>query len=306
MAKINRKPTDKCLICGVNEATQKNSHIVPASLLTSMIGKRDKEHSILLEPSKAQVDEFFGRANLKNESTAIKQHHHTRNFYFCPECESNLGGLESKICPFVTRKLRDENYRSNIKEVKVNDVVIKELTKISPDDFNVFFLSIVLRQALRQIIDKRIFTLSQQECITIKEIVRSYLYGDSKIYKPLCDQFGLLIISSDGFKDASMNVEGIAPLKGSPKMFLVNEFWILLYYAKDFEESKKLSDPSTYFDFPPNPDCLNYPHMAPKVMMMPQDTWVSILTKWFNDLAEIYISCKKRKKRKVRRVKRRV
>jgi hypothetical protein len=284
-----RKPTDRCLLCCEKEATKTNSHIVPACLLVSMIGKRDKEYSISIKASEAKIDEYYGRANLENQSTEIKKHHQAEDFYFCPECEKRLGLLEGKVCPMVTNQLRDPKYSSNFKIFTTQDgVSITELFKISPDDFSVFFLSVLWRQTLQhQVNYNETSALSETEMETIRRLVHSYLYEDDT-YKKICDQFWLIIMTSDLLEDASMNIVEVLHSNESPKMFLMNEFWVLLYSAKDFDECKKLIEPSQYFRFPPIPDWLNYPPNPPRMILLPKETWNSLLKTNFQIMANIF------------------
>lgn len=138
-----RKPSDKCLLCGREDAIETNSHIIPAALLKSMIGKSDKEHSFIISTASASTDEYFGRNRLDNPSTELKEHHFARDYYFCDECERRLGELESKMCPPLTIHIRDPKFSGNFRSKSTGGLTIKELPKINSDDFNVFFLSIV-------------------------------------------------------------------------------------------------------------------------------------------------------------------
>lgn len=284
-----RKPTDKCLLCGVNDATKTNSHIIPAALLKSMIGKRDKEHSFVIDTSKAVTDEYFGRDRLDNPSTEIKEHHFARDYYFCDECEKKLGTIESKMSPPLTSEIRDPKYSGNYRSKSVGGLIHKELPKISSDDFNVFFLSIIWRQALQRKIDDGVSVLSDAELETIRVIVHSYLSGDEATYQSFCDQFGLMIFTADSFDNATMNVASALNHRKRPYIFLINEFWVFVYPANDFAESRKLAQPNDYFHIPPFVPYLNYPGVTPNVIFLPKDLWTDTLKKWNEDIAPIYL-----------------
>jgi hypothetical protein len=275
-----RQPTSKCLICGVNDSTQKNSHIVPACLIKSMIGKRYKEHSFVIDTKTARYKEYYGRDRLDNPSTEIKEHTHARDFYFCPGCEHYLGKLEGKICPSITDELRDPKKSGNYLLKNLDEVTYKELLKISSDDFNVFFLSIIYRQALQRKIDDGISVLSDVDFETIRVIISSYLSDDKVTYKRFCDQFGLMIFTANSVDKDNSNMTTHLNWK-RPYAFIVNEFLVLVYSATDISQGKNQPDLYSYMlTIISNPI---YPKRVPNIFFLPDVMWSKILGKILNE-----------------------
>lgn len=283
---VVRKPTDKCLLCRVNDATKLNSHIIPASLLTSMIGKRDKEHSFVIDTAKATEDEYYGRDRLDNPSTEIKEHHFARDYYFCDECEKKLGAIESKMSPPLIAQIRDPKFSGNYKPESAGGLTIKTLPKVSSDDFNVFFLSIIWRQALQRKLDDGVCVLSGNELKMLRIIVCSYL-SDKKTYQNYSNLFGLMIFTADSFDNATINITSALNHRKRPYIFLINEFWVFVYATSDIIISRKFPQPN-YFHIPPFIPYLNYPGKTPSIVFLTQHSWTDKLKAWNKDIASIF------------------
>lgn len=281
-----RNSTDKCLLCKLNDATKTASHIVPSYLLNSVIDKRHKEHSFLIDTSTATIDEYFGRD--VSPTTEIKEHHHAPDFYLCPQCESELGKLESRLNEHITFKLRDSKYSANYRTKSIGGLTFKELLKVSEDDFNVFFLSIIWRQCIQRKIEGGVAIVTDEELEILRLITHSYLSGDRTTYEALCDQFGLMILTADSFGNAKMNVVSALNHRERPYIFLMNEFWVFVYTAQNFEESKKLLFPQRYFHIPPFIQHLNYPGKTPNIVLLAQSLWTETLKQWSEDIAPIF------------------
>ena len=273
-------------MCGVNDATQKDSHIVPAFLLNSMIGKRYKEHSFSIDTSTATIDEYHGRD--VSPTTEIKEHHHAVDFYLCPQCESKLGKLESRLSEHITFKLRESKFSANYRTKSVGGLTFKELPKVNTDDFNVFFLSIIWRQAVQRKVEDGLSILTGHDLEILRLIVNSYLSGDEITYQGVCGQFGLTILTADSFGDATRNFVSALDDHERPYIFLMNEFWVLAYSAQTFAESQKLSQPQKFFDIPPFIEHLNYPGKTPNIVFLSQNLWTDTLTRWSEDVAPNY------------------
>lgn len=286
MATAARTSTDKCLLCEERDATQKNSHIIPAALLKSLIGKRDKEHSYVIDTATATIDEYYGRDRLDNPSTEIKEHSHARDFYFCPDCERELGKLESRVCPPLTDQIRDPKFSSNYRTKSTGDLVIEELPKVSADDFNVFFLSIILRQALQRKFDDGVSVFSDNDVETIRLILNSYLWGDDETYQTFNNLFGLMIFSAESFDDPTANMTSALSHREKPHIFLINEFWVFVYKMGDLINGR--SQPNTYFHIPPFLPYLNFSGKTPNIVILPKDVWKDVLEQWNRSIAPVY------------------
>lgn len=80
-----------CKLCKEREANQTGSHIIPNFMLVPMIGKRYREESIKISTDLSKKEEiYYGRENLKNTDTEMKEHHFTEDYIFCTVCEKFL------------------------------------------------------------------------------------------------------------------------------------------------------------------------------------------------------------------------
>jgi hypothetical protein len=143
---------NKCIICG-EQADAKGSHIVPASLIKKCIGKRDYEESYEIDLINNARNLFLGKSNfkepeyfsLKNATNSIN-HHYVLDNILCNKCEKKLGEVEGKIYSEIICKIRDENFKQNFETKTINnfEVLIPKTKRISIDEYNIYFYSIIL------------------------------------------------------------------------------------------------------------------------------------------------------------------
>lgn len=129
---------------------------------------------------------------------------------------------------------------------------------------------------------------SDSDLEVLRLIVNAYLSKDKDTFERFCDQFGLVVLTADSFDDATMNMTSALLHQKRPYIFLVNEFWVFVYTAKNIEECRKR--PHTYFHIPPFVDELNYPSKTPIIVSLPKNSWTGILKKWVRDIAPLYVS----------------
>lgn len=144
---VERNPEDKCLLCQQSKATQKGSHLIPASLVASMVGKRyyEQSHSIMPNSDKP-IDTAYGRSNLKNANTEQRQIQFVKDFIYCPECEKKLAVLESEINPVLTLKIKDTNQKQNFPESKLaSGFPFVTCSRVNPEIFKLYILSLIWR-----------------------------------------------------------------------------------------------------------------------------------------------------------------
>jgi hypothetical protein len=167
-----------CIICD-KIANAKGSHIVPASLIKNCVGKHYNEESYEIDSNNSSINTYFGRDNLKNTSTEIKQNHYKRDFVLCQKCEDKLAKLESEIAVNFLQKFREEKYSNNFEELNLEngfEIIIPK--KTSNKTFLAYFYSIILRECKILEIEDNMQILSNEETENIKKFVLGYLYNE--------------------------------------------------------------------------------------------------------------------------------
>ena len=98
---------DNCYICGKQEATKKNSHIIPSFLIALIFNydgssKRGKEVMVTITPVEEKVyigelpdtkiDTLFDQEKLTDEriESELRINTASRDYIFCPKCENDL------------------------------------------------------------------------------------------------------------------------------------------------------------------------------------------------------------------------
>lgn len=266
---MNRKSTDDCLLCLTEKSTKKNSHIIPAGMIKNSIGKRDYEQSYFIDAEEAEIDEYYGRSNLNNPSTEIKENHHAKDFIFCPECEKKLGELESKVLPFLMDKMRDKANVTDF-ESKTSRLGLpyREIKNLDGTDFQVLILSIIWRLAFVYREEKGITVFKDYEYGYLRELIYYHLYGtEEQKVEEILDFFAFNIMTIDEFDNATKNYALTGDFWDNPNVFFLFEYVVLVYTSEDAVASN------------PNPllDLLNYFGEPPKVMFLTQEIWDDML-----------------------------
>lgn len=228
-----------CLLCQRNKATQANSHFVPASLLASNIGKRDKEeaYSININDSEFPFEEFFGRENLKNTEPEIKQNLHSEDYIFCPECEKRLGQIESVILPVLTKEVKDTTKRTNFPEYLTrNGLKYVECLKVDKRKFRIVICSVLWRVSLQHELKRGENILTSSVMESLRSFVYESLYPENG--GSANDLFHLALFTYNNSKfDSSRNLVFCDPFLKDPYCFYINEYIIFLSLASEWHLS---------------------------------------------------------------------
>lgn len=139
-----------CLLCQVNKATQTGSHMLPASLIASMIGPRDKEEGYVIKPTDIKpISSFYGRSNLKNSDPVPQKNEFVKDFFFCPQCEKRLAVLEGEINPVLVKKIKDPNQKVNFPDLPLNSgIAAVQCNNVNSTIFRLYIFSLIWRMCL--------------------------------------------------------------------------------------------------------------------------------------------------------------
>lgn len=111
-----------CCICNESEADKLGSHVVPAFMLNSMIGKRNNEVGFLIS-SKGFVEKYIGREvtpekiesalgrELTDEDIEHNKNLFTEDNLVCTRCEKRLAVLESRSS-IILKSLKEKDFQN--------------------------------------------------------------------------------------------------------------------------------------------------------------------------------------------------
>ena len=240
---MQRNSDDLCLLCQKNQANDKGSHLVPAGMLNTNVGKRGYEESFRIILEKPSIDQFFGQSNLKNTNPEIKPHHYTRDHWFCKDCENRMAVVESIVQPILLRDLNNESKSQNfqVSQTSIGNT-FKQIKRLKPQVFQLFFLSVLWRMALNNRLDSnQEAAISQVQEEELRITLNKHLKHKLKEYKgelsPILHNF--IVLTANGAtlygvtNEEELNNNFVVALnKGiyeNPSIFFINEF-VVFYY----------------------------------------------------------------------------
>ncbi len=97
-----RDPDHLCLLCKINFATQKNSHIIPKFLAKPILGENKRKASYTINPRASRIVS-------KPEQDSPKE-----NYILCPKCEKYFENLETYVSQKIFYPLRNNKVKENI------------------------------------------------------------------------------------------------------------------------------------------------------------------------------------------------
>ncbi|WP_299685934.1 hypothetical protein [uncultured Dokdonia sp.] len=227
-----------CIICD-NIADEVGSHLIPASLIKNCVGNRNSEESYNIDSKTANVDIYYGRGNLNNQSTKQKQNHYTRDNVLCKTCEKKLGDLESKFSKEFLNKFRIDKYNNNFTIYNsTTDYEIFEPKKLTNDEVLVYFYSIIYRFCKVYEIEDNDSYLETNDLLIIKKYLHGFLYKNCGNYKEPIQKFKLLI-NFNKYSDKSKFIATSNELK-NPYTFYFCEAIVFLFTKKTDEKAEHL------------------------------------------------------------------
>lgn len=227
-----------CIICDKN-ANATGSHIVPASLIQNCVGKHYREESYKIDAKNVDIDTYFGRDNLKNTSTEIKENHYKKDYILCQECEDKLASIESNFSSNFLRKFRDERFNQNFKKfINQFEVEILIPLRYDKDEFYFYLYSIIYRFCIDNGQEYGEFFLEESDLKNLKLYVNEYLYEDKIKAKEYIRNFKLII----NFDKSNSNGSFIASANQfkNPYIFYFCEPILLLFIGDLQNEAKQI------------------------------------------------------------------
>lgn len=220
-----------CLLCKEREVYQIKSHLTPAGITEKTYGKRNRELIYTIDAESKTVDKYYGRQFSQEETTEIKDEPNSRRGIFCKICEGYLGTYESA----VQNKLNDfiDRIDHSVKTKRTGFFIKYAQLDFHPNVLITFFLSIVWRQCIEQILNEKDNVLSDDELERLRLLLLE------KISTPIDE-----IVHQDIILDPKMSIftthkaeeqptwVNPHPTATNPQVFLIGPI-ILLYWLGD-------------------------------------------------------------------------
>lgn len=242
-----RSPQDICLICQINNSDKKGSHFTPIGILKQVVGERDYEHEITIDPDKGKITERKGRSNLSNTNTEIVLSDNVANYIFCSECEKRLGLIESECIKPLNDFANIISALSVLKSKKHNSFFTFQ--KPNKNVVSLLFYSIIWRQILNDSLQGKLqfdkIFFEQLRLIvyneiykTIKEIEQATNYHEYP---------SLILLTSDHSNSKTTGfIYGPYPVPANPETFAVGLYTALIFTdsipSQNFAEASGLNE----------------------------------------------------------------
>lgn len=228
----------ECIICD-KIADEVGSHLIPASLIKNCIGKHYGEESYNIDCKTSKIDIYYGRDNLKNKSTQIKQNHYKRDNILCKICEKRLGQLESKFAFEFLQRFREDKFLGNFNySLSGANLEILEPKKISNLEIQAYFYSIILRFCFTYKFEGSHSYIEEINLSKIKKFIYDFLYSSTNIENYGIEDFKIAIIFNRSSKDSSF-ISNLNNLK-NPYTFYFCEAIVVLFIGDTQNETRSL------------------------------------------------------------------
>lgn len=154
-----RTPSDNCLLCEKNKATQQNSHLIPKYFGKGLFYGTKPRHSLSIDKTgkKEKVQDIL-----------------KEDYLFCPECEKGLSIFES-YCILRLDRFNDIRYFSKFKIFKRGEFEYFECNELDIRIFNLFIYSIVWRVSVSESYAFGGFNLPKMEEDKLKVILKEFI-----------------------------------------------------------------------------------------------------------------------------------
>lgn len=227
-----------CLLCKKRKVYHIKSHLTPAGITENTYGERNKEVIYTLDPENKKIDRYYGRQYPQEETTEIKDEPNARRGIFCKICETDFGTYESAVQNKLNQFL---NSIGQTLEVKRTGSFVKYAhLDFHPNVLITFFLSIVWRQCIEQILDEMDNPIGNEELETLRLLVLQ------KISTPINEIIKQDVIQNPKISIFTTNDTKIQPswvnphpIETNPQVFFIGPIILLYWLNKDITKNFK-------------------------------------------------------------------
>ncbi len=241
---IKRSEEDLCFLCKVNKADKAGSHFTPIGIIKKVVGKRGYEHEVTIAPSKGEVNQYFGRDNLKNTDPTIRQSDNVADHIFCTACEENLGKIESECIPYLHTIFDKVSQAATPLHTSRSGNSFIKFSNPNKNVLILFFYSIIWRQILNDFLShglqhpKDFFETLRKIVSTeiskpLNEIKKSEVFKDTPA----------LIIFTCKFEDIDLTslIYNPNPYPANPEVFSIGIYETLIFKEPHISQHYELS-----------------------------------------------------------------
>ncbi|MBW8683549.1 hypothetical protein [Chitinophaga rhizophila] len=230
---VERNKEQVCLLCMSRKADARGSHFAPAGLIKHTIGKRNYEEAYAIDLANPNIDSHFGRSNLKNTDPTPTADLHVADHIFCQQCENDLARIESKVIPFLDKKILVASPKQEFRQHVISpEGILMETDSFDRKTFLLFFYSVIWRISLQQRLESGSVLVS----IGFDETIRRFLsiwinnspeeFAKANVFFP----FEVVLLTS-----TARDIEGATFINPSiynsnPYVFYMGPFIGLIYY----------------------------------------------------------------------------
>lgn len=227
-----------CLLCKERKVYYIKSHLTPAGITENTYGERNKELIYTIDPERKTIDKYFGRQHPQQETTEIKDEPNAKRGIFCKKCEDDFGTYEST----VQNKLNDFiNSIGHTVEIKRTGFFIKYANlDFHPNVLITFFLSVVWRQCIEQIINEMDNPISDDELEMLRVLVLQKISTpiDEIIKQDIIQNPKISIFTTLDTKTQPTWVNP-HPKKTNPQIFFIGPLTLLYWIDQNVTENFK-------------------------------------------------------------------
>lgn len=209
---MERKPSDKCLLCGTKDATKKNSHILPKFISSDFLGDGNKRGYV--------IDSKIGTKKVVQDSPK-------EDYIFCPDCEQYFSLIEGEIAVEI-KKIHAEDNNDAVEPIGLENIIIP------PKIFHLFYYSQFWRASISNLDLFSSFKLSKETEKYLKDELNKFnrqtktdFYSSLELNE-LFDIRPYWVITSFVFSDKTKNLI-FAPYDRSPYYIIADKFCLILY-----------------------------------------------------------------------------
>lgn len=221
-----------CLLCKERKVYQLKSHLTPAGITENTYGERNKEVIYTLDAENKTIDKFYGRQYPQEETTEIKDEPNARRGIFCKICEDNFGIYESAVQNKLNEFL---NGIGDTIETKRSGFFIQygDLN-FHPNVLITFFLSIVWRQSIEQILDDKDNPFGDEELEILRILVLEKISTSLKeiISQDIIQNPKMSIFTTSNTKNQPTWANP-SPTDTNPQVFFIGPIILLYWIGND-------------------------------------------------------------------------